>query len=377
MKQRGSALIISMMLIASIGAVAFGIAKLFYADTSLSSDYENGIIAYYAAESGIEEGFLRYKYNMNTEVPFPDASWVFNDTKVFRTNLTDESVNQGTSNVGIDPSGLVTTPTKQIYDLRVGYLGTNLSEGGPFYYHDVNKDGISDGNDIFNSSYSAGDYNFLRIPKDEARTFDLSNIDFSTNDLSVGFKFIGVGSGGYTPTKECQAMAEVKFLITSTAGVSKEYKALTSFNPATCASLIGIEANKLDVAPSGGYKNANGNTYVDGNTDYYYSLNDILTQTLTKAGATITSTDKVVMTIKPLYYPADVAFLTMACNGWKNIGNNCTTVNSHSKIVTGPYSYISSTGYYGGTTRTLTANIDRQSGTIYDLYSYVLFKGTN
>jgi len=379
MKQRGSALIISMMLIATVGAAAFGIARLLYADTSIATTYENGTIAYYAAESGVEEGFLRYKYNMNAEVPY--VSWAFNDTKVFRTNLAGNTVNNGTTGEGIGNTTSVSDLTRQIYDLRIGYLGTYdnaAKKYKPFFSHDAVYDSITNVNDIFNADYSTGDYSFLQIPKDEARTFDLSNIDFSANQLDVGLKFISVGnlvgSPKFVPSRECKAMAEVKFLINGGTALAKEYKALTSYNPGVCANVIGIEDSKLDAADAvfatGGYTTSSGHDANAVDNGYYYLLSNILTQVLNKAGATILGTDKVSMTIKPLYYATDISFTTSAC---KNSSVAC--ISKHDDITAGPYTYISSTGYFGGTTRTLTANIDRQSGTLYDLYSYVLFKG--
>lgn len=395
MKQRGSALIISMMLIATIGAVAFGIAKLLYADTSIATTYENGAIAFYAAESGIEEGFLRYKYNKNSEVPYANVSasafWDFGGNKVFRTNLTDGSVDRGVSNnTGIPGETLVSSSTKRYYDLRMGYLGFN---NAPFYYHDVDDDGGSEYPDIFSSAYATGDYSFLKIKKDESKKFDLSNLNFTTMDLAIGLKFYNVGKntatglgGDYTTAKECKAMAEIEFLVDSGTTV-KEYKMLTSFNPDTCSSHVGIEAYKMDAAETsfatGGFTQASG--HVTGGTtnyDYYYSLNDALEDALNKAGGTILNTDKVFMSIKPLYYDAAISFMSYVCNGYKTTtATECygivsgQPVSNYRRIVTGPYSYITSTGYYGGTTRTLKANVDRQSGTLYDLYDYVLFKG--
>jgi hypothetical protein len=35
---------------------------------------------------------------------------------------------------------------------------------------------------------------------------------------------------------------------------------------------------------------------------------------------------------------------------------------------------VESTGYYGGVSRKLEATIDRQSGTLYDLFDYVIYK---
>ena len=47
-------------------------------------------------------------------------------------------------------------------------------------------------------------------------------------------------------------------------------------------------------------------------------------------------------------------------------------VNSTKQVVQ-PYSTIKSTGYYGGVTRTLEARIDRQAGTLYDLFDFVIY----
>jgi hypothetical protein len=42
--------------------------------------------------------------------------------------------------------------------------------------------------------------------------------------------------------------------------------------------------------------------------------------------------------------------------------------------ISAPYSTIKSTGYYGGVGRTLTAKIDRQSGTVYDIFDFVTYQ---
>jgi hypothetical protein len=42
---------------------------------------------------------------------------------------------------------------------------------------------------------------------------------------------------------------------------------------------------------------------------------------------------------------------------------------------TGPTTTINSVGYFAGNSRQITANIDRQSGTIMDIFNYVIYKG--
>lgn len=59
--RRGSALIITMLIIAAISAAAFGIARIFLADVRVATSIEDSQKAFYAAEGGIEEGLLRYR----------------------------------------------------------------------------------------------------------------------------------------------------------------------------------------------------------------------------------------------------------------------------------------------------------------------------
>jgi len=42
--------------------------------------------------------------------------------------------------------------------------------------------------------------------------------------------------------------------------------------------------------------------------------------------------------------------------------------------IASPYTTIKSTGYYGGVGRSLVARIDRQSGTIYDIFDSVIYE---
>jgi len=396
MKQRGSAIIIAMLLIATVGAVAFGVAKLIFFDTSISTTYENGTFAYYAAESGIEEGFLRYKYNMNTQIPYTDWKLFDPDNKIFRSNI---NLNESYWGNGADGRGRPIADDldhdygsgyfwpdaakEQIYDLRIGYLG---SLGKPWFYHEVNTAGnVIKPADIFNATFDTGDYSFLQIPRDEARKFDLSNVNLASSggeNLNIGFRFIDVKKDGaqFIKENECKAIAEVKFLINGdTPALTREYKALTVYSANDCASRLGLDAGKLDSANagefgSGGYTNGDAEHDINQTPDigYYYQLDNILGTVLNKAGATLSPSDKVVMTVKPLYYDADVFFITDSCN---TNPSNCSSDSSfNNKIVTGPYTYITSIGYFGGVTRTLTANIDRQSGTLYDLYDYVFFQ---
>ncbi|MFH1129223.1 MAG: pilus assembly PilX N-terminal domain-containing protein [Patescibacteria group bacterium] len=51
---KGSSLLITLLVMAAIMGIAFGISKLSLGETKISRDISKSLIAYYAAESGIE-----------------------------------------------------------------------------------------------------------------------------------------------------------------------------------------------------------------------------------------------------------------------------------------------------------------------------------
>ncbi len=358
MKRRGSALIIAMMMIATIGAIAFGIAKLLFADSNIATIYENGSLAYYAAESGIEEGFLRYKFNRNAEIPYAKPSsnlyWTFGqDTVVFRNNLTDKTVTLGTDNVGINFSTAgAPAPAKQIFDLRMGFLGYgNMAN----FQLDESKNNI------------APISNYVPITRDNSLEIDLSELGTEiwtgagTTVPSLSVIFTGItdtNGNGLTDDEYCKALLEVKYTIDRGSG-PQEYKELLTYNPAVCKNTLNIDQSKLATISS-----------ISSTPQYLLSTNlkvnyGDMRPIFTQAGQSYpTSGNKVKFSVRPLNYNAAI-FMSSGCS---------TTCTNKTNILPGPYSYITSVGNYGGVTRKLTANIDRQSGSLYDLYDYVIFK---
>jgi hypothetical protein len=45
------------------------------------------------------------------------------------------------------------------------------------------------------------------------------------------------------------------------------------------------------------------------------------------------------------------------------------------RLTSGLATTIQSTGYFAGNSRQIVANIDRQTGTVLDIFNYVIFKG--
>lgn len=320
-RKKGSALIIALLLMAAIGSVAFGIGRIFLLETSVVGIYENSTIAYYSAESGIEEGFLRYRYNRNAEVPIP-----FKDGFVFRTDIENRNV----SNSGIELAGdPVTTMNRQIYDLDMRLYQD-------YYGDDRSGDGNLEAADLRDNSY-AGVY---LIPYDESQKIDITNAISPSGDIDLLFRrYGGLCQAGFDGRG---AMVEVK-IVGYISGRLEEVKAII-----------------LTPDYSGANSSYSVKAVVDGGaiTPVVFSVKNLLSSVYTQTGA-ITNFDQdksVVLNIKPLVCPV-------------SIGINPTIAG---KQIASAFSTVESRGYFGGVGRMLVARIDRQAGTLYDLFDYVI-----
>lgn len=352
MKKKGSALIVAMLLIAGVGAVAFGIGRLLFVETTTATLYENGIVAYYAAESGMEEGFLRYKFDRNAAVPAlptdPAVTIDLNNQVTNRTDLGLKTTAPGNFATVVPVVAADKTP-KTFYDLHINYLGT---DGMPWYGGDTNGDG-----DLTEADLQE------EVAKDSSAKVDLTSIALILNPNSNKLMLLFEGlPTAPTDLQKCQAMAEIKMTVED-AGITREFKELTNYSPVVCAGLLGFDQSKLLVA------NPVGSNHYDVTNHTMYYLID-LKDMFTRAGYTFTpsSTTPVTLSVRPLYYNAKIGLYSGTCN---STPGDCTLI---SNIIPGPFTSIKSVGYYGGVTRTLTANVDRQSGTLYDLFDYVIFK---
>lgn len=369
MKQRGSAIVISMLLISAISLIAFGLAKAMYANTGTVTLYEDGSVAYFAAESGLEEGFLRYRYNQNTEIPFDD--WKLGEDKVFKTTLGNSA---GATLLGTrsgltasDYSGIAPATdiekTNQAYDLRIGYLGT---EGHPFF-------GVpaSDGTLASDAStLSDGTYGSAYVARDESIKIDLTGLKLdsdNTNNLKMKVQFYGTSS----QEDMCKALIEIKFTVTDLSGATHEYTDLVK----PIASGVGASQNCDTLINGSGINvyrtiSATGvSTSLWPNQSISYNV-DRLQSVFERALVTLpTENSKVMLTLRPLFFNARIGLIIAKCDG---VGN--TSCYTKSNVVAGPFTTVDSTGYFGSVVKKLSANIDRQSGTLYDLFDYVINK---
>jgi hypothetical protein len=312
---------------------------------------------------------------------------------VFRTDLTDNSINAGSASGGIDPSNSTNTiatsnANKQYYDLRMGYLGT---DGNPWYGHLTGAGGFSylSAGDLVSSLYSPSNSNYsvLDIPKDDSVKIDLSGLQWDNSNgnndvndtlkLLIRYKFTNSSTGAIVDTTNinvhCNALMEATFTYNPTNGSGlKQYKSLLSAgDPSACSVVNGIATNKM-LGTVITY-----NTAAINILGYYYAEeNSLIADVFTTAARVIppSSSGSLTLALKPL--SASSAYNVSASIGLMK--TKCQSLvldcNKASSAVAGPFTTITSTGYYGGVTRKLVANVDRQSGTLYDLFDYVINK---
>jgi Tfp pilus assembly protein PilX len=338
-KQRGSALIIALFIISAIGSVSFGVGRLIYLQIASANAYEKGIYAYYAAESGIEEGFLRYRYDQEATVP---SNIDISNEKVYRSNLALKTSNTGSNNLGILPSTVNNEITNQVYDLRIN----------PFvkiFGYDVDNDGVSK-EDLKSPQYGLDPANSaLQIVRDESKKFkvDLSGL----KDLRFYFKPIkgSALSGSSILDNENCVLIEAKIVAkTNPTSNLEEHKKI--YKNSACD--YGLAFNFSDSETVGTYVQ-DSSISVDGVTVFIYRIDSLKDVWFGHNGIV----DQAELFIKPI--GASLVFLIEPKN------NN--------DIIFGPNTKITSAGYYMGIKRGLEANVDRQSGSLYDLFDYVVY----
>jgi len=368
-KQRGTALIIAILLISAIGAVGFSFGRVFLAEFANARLHENSIIAFYSAESGIEEGFLRYRYSKNAEVPFVgwDVNAVLDTNRNYNlTNITASSI--VSAGEGVNKTSLISTPgSDQFYYLRMGYAGTENK--WPFFGQDtVAPSGILTDLDIADAAYGTGEFSYLTVAKDDSYKIDLSNVLSTTaKDINLFAKFIGSGSGPNSATKD-KSFMEAKLVIDTfgDGNTVKEYKTMISADPrGTC---LLISPNKVGDCADQVIQAVPINLSLPSGT-FSWSVNGFLQLWRSRDGfPNIGPTSRVTLSIKPYYYGAAIGITSLDC------APSGTCEYDKSTAVPGPYTVVSSVGFYKNVYRTIEANIDRQSGSLYDLYDYVIYK---
>lgn len=325
-KERGSAIVIAMLLVSAVGAVGFTFGKVLDIQIDNSLVHESSIGAFYAAESGLEEGFLRYRVGHGSSAtvyadktggqvpPFSDSAkqWLSAPTNVMRTNLTDIKL-ASNATTGIDKSSTfgLSELNAQYYDLRMGSAsGTS-------------------------ASYS--------IARDETLKIDLGDMfsNFVYSDLKLSFTTSeSLASPALFKNGNC-TLIEAKFQLQAYAGGPVIEKKKLLRNPVCSdSSIISDYSATLDYAMP-----------ID---------TAILDRLKTKMIGSATYS-RAALFLKPIGSDIDLTITE-------------TGLNKDQHPLNGSSNKIVSTGYFGGVARTLEANISSQIGSLYDLYDYVIFK---
>jgi Tfp pilus assembly protein PilX len=129
--QSGAALLITMLIIATVGALALAVGRIVISELHITSTYSDSVIAYQAAESGIEQGLLEFRNDHNIEKSFP-------------TQYLDSTKSQS-------------------YDLNIQYRKKTAGDSSDFLNQTLNKDQIIERdisknvNSIITMTWSGGD----------------------------------------------------------------------------------------------------------------------------------------------------------------------------------------------------------------------------
>ena len=101
--KKGTAFLLTMIVITVVSTVAMSVGRLMVSDLNMTTKLEESIVAYYAAEAGIEDGLWRIRDDKDIQIP------VSPDTQPAR--ITVDSTNG-----------------EKKYDLTINYKGDSIQD---------------------------------------------------------------------------------------------------------------------------------------------------------------------------------------------------------------------------------------------------------
>jgi len=329
-QRKGTAIIVAVLLAAIIGTAAIGIVAIAFRQLNIANTYSNGISAYYAAESGLEQGLLYNKFDKNMEVPENVGINIFRDSltlrdrpaNAYRNFLTKTPMRTTISNDGVT-FGYTARDRSQVYELQSYYLQSNVGS-------DINTDGKITGHDLDQITYSAT----YKITKDNAMSFSMIN---STDPIWLYWRWLN---------SSCGSTRALEVKVKNTSG--DERTALFG-DPATSCSPTNADQPDKDPAST------NYSVYTPQNGASLQTKMNISTWAITE------------MTLKPVGGINTDGILFGFYQGSQTATNNRYTSNLETTI--------QSIGYYFGTSRQIIAKINRQTGTILDIFNYAFYRG--
>lgn len=341
-KRKGAALLTAILLSSIVGAIAIGISAIAVRQVNISETYNNGLVAYYSAESGLEEGLLRFRFDKDAEIPFvinqttEDLGRV--PTRKFRSLMNRNPMNSYPTTSAGNNNFYLLTDRQQVYDLQTYYKQN-------YYGDDVDGNDYIDDSDF--RSWSRPSSEYYKLAKDEQRDFTITGSDRPSTDNKI-YLYWRWSSRCDSANKNNRAL-EVKLKVdTAASGLPAdrdEYTAL--FKDTTCTSTI----TNADIPWSNG-RIPTVFAPIGGNSDL-------------KSKMGILSLKVVSMSLKSV---------GGSNNDTVDFGFNQGNQNGGTKV-SGPTTTVKSLGYFAGVTNQMTAEIDRQTGTVLDLFNYVIYKG--
>lgn len=306
---KGAALLITLVVVTVLGAITFTINRMVISEIKQITRLEDSEIAYQAAESGIETGLLLYRYNKNVEVPYGiEGGMDVSINKVMRVNVTDGGLMFDNLENPDADANLMYMDKTKQYYDLRIWHRNEIKDGKS--EEEVPKDGVPI-ECIKDSLGKTAEY--CR----EDQTTGKSIIPALPKDGTVEYDVSGV-DGDITltwdylkkPTFEERDQYNLEVIpITKDGFVDLEKKKLFFYDDRIGVSRNFADLSKIRIESYGG---------------------DLKTYSLTS----------------------------------ENTGAN-SKLDSR-------YTYLESTGYYGGSKRKIKVKIDRQSGSIFGVYNFVI-----
>ena len=350
-KKKGDALVVAMLLSAIIGSAAIGLTAIAFRQVNIAETYNNGLAAYYAAESGIEQGLLYYKFDKTVEIPKKIDTTYFNDpAKLLRRpansyrNFMDQAIMRqpsgvdDASNVGVKV-GFNGNDKVQTYDLQTYYKQA--------FNGDDPKDPRGELTALDLADYAGS--TAYKITRDNEMVFTINSdpADKTVNQIYLYWKWIApcVSADCINNSRALEVKLKVKEV--SPSG-QDEYTMLFQ-DPRT----LRVPRAELPVE-------------VSGLTGVFTPLSGkSLQEAMHITAFTVTE-----MTLKPVGN-------TAGSEDGIYFGFSQSPAGAPARNTSGLTTTIQSIGYYVGNSRQIVATVDRQTGTILDIFNYVIYKGGN
>lgn len=313
-KQSGTALLVTLLLAGVISAIAFGMTKITLNEIFVGMKSEEGFEASYAAQAGIEDALMRYKFHDKTDLEIPNNARK-DTTSVVRIYLNN-SPSDGGGRVRLIANPRNSRPTLRpqdyVYDLKVWHK-ENCAETPCSY----------------------------TLNKDQSISLDVSEV---ANNIHVSWDLINSNDR----------------VVSSIADPSERSQTGLWYRLSDPKNLGRID-------PTGQARDFF--TFLS----YYDPANNTTDPRFTQPGMVLLrgGSNLSVRSAKSLKFKA---FIANTING--RSGNNFRIrITISTGIVGGSETHIESTGYYGSTAKKIEVTVDRESKSIIDIFDYVIYSG--